>query len=641
MNDMRDEFFVEILNIMRADERVVFLFADMGAQGLAQIRKEFPSRSVNVGVAEQNMVNVAAGLALAGKKVIIYSIAAFATQRCYEQIKVAVCGMGLPVVVVGMGPGISYAADGPTHHAVSDIASLGALAGISILSPCDEFSVRAAVREACAACGPVYIRLDKGAFPALYASQAPAAMTKVRAGTQVLIIASGVLTHEALAAAQLLEQEGISTGVVDVFRIKPFDHSLLKRMASGVALVVSIEEHVDWGGMSAQVSKALAGTSTRHEAMTLREEQPTGYGDRAWYWREYGMDATGIARSVRDIVHRVSMSSVNSTGLIQGRDCAKTEWLTLTEEDFSRLLGISVNEMSSSSRDFIAKTDFRYRHLSAEEREKVIIDSLRVIDSGNLSVSGPHRRDVWEKGWSENLKEFEASGGDENTLVPKFVRTNTIKRLCGDYIEPYKPGFETTFVQVLRMVVLGHYLKNVRRIFEFGCGTGHNLFALASLFPDKEFYGLDWAASSRATVDRLAEVKGIPVRGILFDLFNPDSSVDLGSDDGVFTIGALEQLGTGYEAFLSFLLQRRPRICVHMETMNEFYDRESIEDYIALRYTRQRGYLWGFLERLRVLERSGTIRIHDVRRTFGSQYHEGYSFVVWSPKENAGLTIPQ
>jgi hypothetical protein len=131
------------------------------------------------------------------------------------------------------------------------------------------------------------------------------------------------------------------------------------------------------------------------------------------------------------------------------------------------------------------------------------------------------------------------------------------------------------------------------------------------------------------------------VRGILFDLFNPDTSIDLGSDDGVFTIGALEQLGTGYEAFLSFLLQRRPRICVHMETMNEFYDRESIEDYIALRYTRQRGYLWGFLERLRVLERTGTIRIHDVRRTFGSQYHEGYSFVVWSPKENADLTIPQ
>jgi transketolase len=133
-------------------------------------------------------------------------------------------------------------------------------------------------------------------------------MTLVRAGTQVLIIATGVLTHEALAAAQLLEQEGVSAGVADVFRIKPFDQAVLKRMASNVPLVVSVEEHVAWGGMSAQVALALAGTGVRHEAMSLREEQPAGYGDRAWYWRWHGIDANHIVRSIHDRLNRPVIS---------------------------------------------------------------------------------------------------------------------------------------------------------------------------------------------------------------------------------------------------------------------------------------------------------------------------------------------
>jgi transketolase len=266
----------------------------MGAMGLGLIRKEFPERCINVGIAEQNMTNVAAGMALAGKKVIIYSIAAFATQRCYEQIKAVLCGMRLPVVIAGMGPGISYAADGPTHHATCDVACMGALAGMSIFSPCDETSVRVAVREACEASAPVYIRLDKGAYPDLYTGCEIPSITKLRDGTQALIVASGVLTHEALAAARLLEQNGTSVGVIDVFRIKPFDYATFKRMASGMNLVVSVEEHVAWGGLSAQVAQVLVKTDTRHEALALREEQPSGYGDRAWYWSGYGIDAKNI-----------------------------------------------------------------------------------------------------------------------------------------------------------------------------------------------------------------------------------------------------------------------------------------------------------------------------------------------------------
>jgi hypothetical protein len=114
-------------------------------------------------------------------------------------------------------------------------------------------------------------------------------------------------------------------------------------------------------------------------------------------------------------------------------------------------------------------------------------------------------------------------------------------------------------------------------------------------------------------------------------MFAPDLSLPLGVNDGVLTIGALEQLGSNFHEFLRFLLRKSPRVCVHCETMNEMYDRKTVPDHLAVAYSKTRNYLWGFLTALRDLEAAGSVRIHQTQRVFGSQFHEGYSFVAWSP----------
>ena len=166
--DFRDAFFDEICKIASEDKDVMVLTADMGAFGLDKFKDAFPTRYINLGIAEQNMVNVAAGLALGGKKVFIYAIATFATYRCYEQIKLNLCDMGLPVTIIGAGPGISYGWDGPSHLCLYDIPIMQVLPEMTILSPSNVLEARKAARIGYECPTPVYIRLRKGEIPATY-----------------------------------------------------------------------------------------------------------------------------------------------------------------------------------------------------------------------------------------------------------------------------------------------------------------------------------------------------------------------------------------------------------------------------------------------------------------------------------------
>ena len=229
------------------------------------------------------------------------------------------------------------------------------------------------------------------------------------------------------------------------------------------------------------------------------------------------------------------------------------------------------------------------------------------------------------------MNEFVEADYDLGELVPKFVRRASIKRLCGELILPENPDFEVDFVKVLRDVLFRKYFSDVKSVYEFGCGTGLNLVDLANIFPEKKLYGLDWAQSSCDIVNNIAESKKLNLTGMLFDMFNPDHSIELSSDDGMFTIGALEQLGKNFGLFLDFILERKPKICINFETMNEIYSNIDMLDYVSKRYSQVRNYLFGYLTRLRELEQEGKVEIIQVQRTFGGQYHEGYSFVVWKP----------
>ena len=165
--DIRDAFFDEIYDIASRDRDVIFITADTDAFSLRRYKKDFPDQFINVGVAEQNMVAVSAGLALSGKKVFIYAIIPFITIRCCEHIKVNICSMNLPVAIIGAGAGLSFGNDGPTHHAMQDIAVMRILPEITILNPCDGPSAAACARIAYESNTPVYVRIDKGEFPAL------------------------------------------------------------------------------------------------------------------------------------------------------------------------------------------------------------------------------------------------------------------------------------------------------------------------------------------------------------------------------------------------------------------------------------------------------------------------------------------
>lgn len=307
------------------------------------------------------------------------------------------------------------------------------------------------------------------------------------------------------------------------------------------------------------------------------------------------------------------------------------EVYVLGVNEYAELFGCSIDDFSEECKEYIGKTDFRYRKLSCTEKEKIILESLRQIHNGELSESGPQRKPAWEKGWHENLKEFENNDFDLQYLIPKFVRRNAVKRICGEYIMPYNPDFEVAFVKVMRRVLFGKYFSSAKSIFEFGCGTGLNLVELAALFPDKRLIGLDWAQTSCEIVSKIAMSGKLRMESRLFDMYNPDYEVNLTTSDAVFTMGAMEQLGAGFTAFLDFLLKKRPLICINFETTNEIYTNETLSDYVAIEYTKKRKYLSGYLDRLRNLEKKGDIKILQEQRTFGGQYHEGYSFVVWKP----------
>ncbi|MFH0753217.1 MAG: transketolase C-terminal domain-containing protein [Candidatus Omnitrophota bacterium] len=257
---MRDAFFEQMHGLAREDKDLIFLTADMGAFALEVFRHEFPDRYINVGIAEQNMISVAAGLALSGKKVFVHSIIPFVTSRCYEQLTVDLSVMKLPIVVVGMGAGLTYAGDGPTHHAVHDMALMRSLPDFTVLSPCDDVSTRAACRLSHAAKGPVYVRLEKGVVPSLYtpADDMTAGMKLMCAGKDVMIAATSNMTHQALLVADALAQKGTGAGVVDIMRIKPFNSVLWDELRRDVRLVVTLEEHSLIGGLGSVILECQA-----------------------------------------------------------------------------------------------------------------------------------------------------------------------------------------------------------------------------------------------------------------------------------------------------------------------------------------------------------------------------------------------
>lgn len=301
--DIRDAFFDELYLLAKNDPNIVFLTADMGAHSLVRFKKELSRQYINVGIAEQNMVSVASGLALGGKKVFIYTIVPFVTLRCYEQIKIDFCCMNLPVVIIGVGVGLVYGSDGPTHHGTQDIACMRLLPEMSILNPSDAVLTKACVHIAYRNPGPTYVRIDRGKLPVIYNeknNEFKDGLTELKKGGMLTIIASGFMVHRALKVAQELESRNISTAVVDLFRIKPLNKRKLLAIVSRTKHIVTLEENSIVGGIGSMVSEVLTDykLNIALKRIAIPDEHCFETGDRESLHRLYGLDADNITKDI-------------------------------------------------------------------------------------------------------------------------------------------------------------------------------------------------------------------------------------------------------------------------------------------------------------------------------------------------------
>jgi len=257
---MRNAFASEMTNMATEDRRIVLLSGDIGNRLFDDYKGHAPDRFVNCGIAEANMIGVASGMAMCGLRPIAYTITPFITARCYEQIKVDVCYHDLPVIIVGVGGGLSYAELLSTHHSCDDIALLRILPNMSVVCPSDSHEVRAALRAAVAHGGPVYIRLGKKNEPLIHDRQPEFTIGKgivIREGRDVCMLSTGNLMPLALETAAMFGNDGISARVVSFHTVKPLDEDLLTDAFSSFDVVITLEEHGLLGGFGSSVSEWL------------------------------------------------------------------------------------------------------------------------------------------------------------------------------------------------------------------------------------------------------------------------------------------------------------------------------------------------------------------------------------------------
>jgi len=300
---MRKALVSALCELAEKDKRLVLLTGDLGFMVLEPFIQRYPDKFFNAGVAEQNMVGMATGLAEAGFRPYAYSITPFLALRALEFIRNGPVLHRLPVRLVGVGAGFDYGHAGPTHHGTEDVGALGTLRGLSVVIPADHQQARAAVLSMHEHPGPVYFSLgksDQDVIPGLNGRFELSKPQLVREGTAALIVGMGAVTVEALAAASELAKTGVSCAVAVVSSLAPSPVAELARLMSAYPVAVTVEAHVASGGLGAAACTAVATSGLRCRVVTHCVTQPEDgrVGSHAWYWQRHGLDRGAIARSV-------------------------------------------------------------------------------------------------------------------------------------------------------------------------------------------------------------------------------------------------------------------------------------------------------------------------------------------------------
>ena len=302
---MQSSFMGSLMELTAEHEEVLYLTADSGEGGLdLMYQRNFPTRSFNFGIAEENMVAAAAGMALCGKVPFVYTAAPFLAYRSFEFIRDDLCLQNVPVKLFGSGSGMSVSSLGPTHHTTEDLAVLRALPNLTILSPATPKQAYEAVKIAYETEGPVYVRLGMNKeteyFDENYSVPA-GGFDVLKTGGDIGIVSTGSILKEAMDAAEILEGEGVSVSVANVFSLKPFDSNAFLEFASGLSRIVVVEEHNVIGGLGSLICDELfsAGKLLPVEKIGLNDTFTKGYGTIETVHKENGLDAASIADRIR------------------------------------------------------------------------------------------------------------------------------------------------------------------------------------------------------------------------------------------------------------------------------------------------------------------------------------------------------
>lgn len=304
---MRDSFINSIYKVTKLNKNVLCIVGDLGAFLLRNYIRDFPENYYNLGAAEQNIVGVAAGLAMSGKIPFVYSITPFITSRCLEQIKIDICYNNVNVKIVGVGSGVSYGTMGSTHHSLEDIAIMSVLPNMVVISPSDPLEVEEAVFAAVRHKGPTYIRITLQSNPLNY-KRGDFKIGKARIikkGEDCAIIATGEMVGVALEVAEKLKKENINCYVVNIHTIKPIDNALIKKLSEECKVMVSIEEHSVVGGLGSAVSSIISQnpkSKTRFKIMGFNDVFCKEYSsDKLKIFEEYGLSANHLAVEIRKL----------------------------------------------------------------------------------------------------------------------------------------------------------------------------------------------------------------------------------------------------------------------------------------------------------------------------------------------------
>ena len=294
-----------LLKEAETDKDIVVLCSDSrGSASLAPFADAYPEQFVEMGIAEQDLVSVSAGLAHCGKKAFAASPACFLTTRSYEQCKIDVAYSNTNVKLIGISGGISYGALGMSHHSAQDIAAMSAIPNMRVYLPSDRFQTAKLVEALLKDEKPAYIRVGRNPVEDIYTEDnCPFEMDKATVlteGTDAAIIACGEMVRPALEAAKLLEKDGIHATVLDMYCVKPLDKEAIVKAASNAKVVVTAEEHAPFGGLGSMVSQVVGAECPRKVLNIALPDAPVVSGTSQEVFDYYGMNAEGIAKTVKD-----------------------------------------------------------------------------------------------------------------------------------------------------------------------------------------------------------------------------------------------------------------------------------------------------------------------------------------------------